>query len=1113
MKNKKPTIYTIATAHLDTSWLWTLEQTIDEYIPDTLKKNFELLEKYPEYKFNFEGSYRYELIREYYPEEYKKLKKYIADGRWNPCGACYENGDVNIPSPEALIRNILYGNSFFGKEFGVQSNDIFLPDCFGFGKALPSVAAHSGLTGFSTGKLFWGSSVQIPFDYGKWIGADGNGVWASLMPFAYTTAFGKMSKARRVLGKFETNKKNNLPEFTFAYHGIGDRGGSPHKSSVKNVVNAQRNNENSETEVYSATTREFFDLLEAMPDKAKKSMPVYDGEFLLTAHGTGSYTSRTVTKRWNRRCELLADAAERFLCAAFVNGFSEYPQYGIDSAWKKVIAHQFHDDITGTSFEECYKRSHNDYLQAMNTFSAEYTAACKALSEQTDTSFAEGIPVVVSNPLQTATSRKGVVRVTVNADSDFFRVFDKNGEEVPSQTLIIGDNQREIAFIADVPSCGLAVYDLRESTEKSLVSTELKITEKSIENKNLAVKIDENGDVFSIFDKKLGKELLKKPIRFAVFNNTHSFDWPAWEIKYEDICEKPYMYAGNPEIKIKDNGAAVCSLEIRKTAGKSVFKQIVSLDCESDCVSFYNETDWREEASLLKAEFGFTAENENADYDIGIGYIKRGTNTEKLYEVPAQKWADITDKSEKFGVSVFSDSRVGWDKPDSSTLRLTLVHTPMANYRHECSQHVMDMGLNRYSFAVAGHSGNPGTVTAHADAFCQPMHTFITEKHQGTLGKDYSFVKLNNDAVRITAVKKAQESDEIILRVAECSGVDQIGVEAEFSELISEAYEIRGDESVIGKTEVTDGKLRFDIGHNSIRSFALKFKKEKNTIDCGDAVALNYNATGITDDSNRHKSTLTKGISIPREILPEKLLFAGVEYSFSDEEKNCVVCDGGEIDIGKGYESVRLLVASLNGDKKVTFECGNKIAEVTVPDCFEALGQWDLMMLKETGYIKSVPQALTLSHTHEKNQNMTAKQFCIFCMEIPLEGETKIKLPVDDETVIFAATAVKKKSVFSKGNAHFDTLERREFDYEFSDYAVKHMNRNKIEKILDKFIDRTYSISVKIGDFHNKYAFDELYYILRNLSDRAKHKKKAEGIINSRKTVNNNGGEIYGKKS
>lgn len=1095
MENKKPKIYTIATAHLDTSWLWTLEQTIDDYIPDTLRRNFELLEKYPEYKFNFEGSYRYELIKEYYPDEFRKIGEYIKQGRWNPCGSCYENGDVNIPSPEALIRNILYGNGFFEDEFGVKSNDIFLPDCFGFGKALPTVSAHSGLTGFSTGKLFWGSSVDVPFDIGRWNGIDGKGVWAALKPFSYTTLFGKMTKAHRVLEKLEDSKKKNLPEFTFVYHGNGDRGGAPYEPSIRNVCKAQKDNGNSAVEVYSATTKEFFDMTESMPESVKKIMPVYDGEFLLTAHGVGSYTSRTVTKRWNKRCELLADAAERFSSAAFVNGYQAYPQYGLDSAWKKVIAHHFHDDITGTSFEECYKRSHNDYVQAMNTFSEEYTSACKAISENLDTSFAEGIPVVVSNPVQTSSSRKEAVRVTLESGSDNFRVFDRNGIEVPSQTKSLADGKKEIIFIADVPSCGLAVYDLQESSESCAVATELKVTERSIENKNLAVRLDENGDICSIFDKKLRKELLKNPIRFAVHNNVNSLEWPAWEIKYKDLCEKPYMYAKNPEITVEDNGAAVCSLRIRKTAGKSSFVQVISLDCESGYVSVYNETDWREEASLLKAEFAFTAENEVANYDIGIGYTQRGTNTEKLCEVPAQKWADITDRSGDFGVSVFSDSRAGWDKPDSSTLRLTLIHTPMTNYRWECSQHVMDMGLNRYSFAVAGHCGKPDCVTADADAFCQPMHTFITEKHSGSLGKDYSFVKLNNDAVRISAVKKAKNSDEIIIRVAECSGNSQSGVEVSFADPIAEAYEVQGDEAVIGKTAITDGKLCFDLGHNAIRSFAVAFKKEKASAESGKAVDLDFNATGITSDTNCGNSTLRGGVSLPREILPEDLLFAGIEYSFSDAEKNCIVCDGSEIQVGEGYDSVHLLLTSLGGDKKIFF--GD--TEVTVPDCFEILGQWDFMRLKETGYIKPVPQALTLTHTHSKNGNMTAKQFYIFHAEIPLDVKGKITLPDDKDIVVFAATAVKNKPSFAKGDAHFDSLEKREFDYEFSDYAVKRMNPNALELFLGKFLDRTYNINIRTGEFYNKYDLGDLYFIFRTAVDRLTHKKKSQKLTDSRK--------------
>ncbi len=1093
MKNKKPKIHTMATAHLDTSWLWTLEQTITDYIPDTLKRNFEFIEKYPEYKFNFEGSYRYELIKEYYPEEYEKLKNYIKDGRWHPCGACYENGDVNIPSPEALIRNILYGNGFFKKEFGVESNDIFLPDCFGFGKALPTVAAHSGLTGFSTGKLFWGCSVDVPFDIGKWIGIDGNGVWSALMPFSYTTVFKEMTKARRVLEKLENSKKKGLPEFTFAYHGIGDRGGAPHKSSVKNVVNAQRNNKNSDVEVYSSTTKEFFDMLE----DTKPPLPVYDGEFLLTAHGAGSYTSRTVTKRWNRRCELLADAAERISSAAYINGFSEYPQYSFDRAWKNVIAHHFHDDITGTSFEECYKRSHNDYVQAMNTFSEEYTAACKAVSENLDTSFVQGIPVIVSNPVQSASSRKEAVKITVKSVAESFAVYDKDGNEVPSQTRFVSSNEKEVVFTAEVLSCGFAVYDLRENTE-STAKTELCVTENSLENKYLRIKINENGDISSVFDKMLKKELLSKPIRLAVHNNTHSFDWPAWEVKYEDLNEDPYMYASDPEIKIRDNGAALCTLEITKTAGKSKFTQIVSLDSESRYLSVFNETDWREEASLLKAEFSFTAKNEFANYDIGLGYTKRGTNTKKLYEVPAQKWADITDESGEFGVSVFSDSRVGWDKPDNSTLRLTLIHTPMTNYRWECSQHVMDMGINRYSFAIKGHSGNPDDITSYADEFCQPMHTFITEKHEGSLGREYSFVRLNNDKIRILAVKKAQESDKIILRAAECSGSDINGVEAVFSNPITEAYEVRGDEAELFKIPVADGKMRFDIKRNGIKSFAIVFDRPE-TESVGENIPLNYNAVGITSDENRYKSTLKNGISLPREVLPEKLVFSGVEYAFSDDEKNCLVCDGGEIDIGSGFKSVHLLLTSLGGDKTVLF---NRSVKVTVPDCFGAVGHWDLMRTKETGYIKPVPQAFAATHTHSKNGNLVAKQLYIFHAEIPLDGQTQITLPDDEDIVIFAATAVKENTLFIKGDSHFDALAKRKFDYDFSDYAVRHMNPNKAENILDKFLDKTYTVNVKAGEFYNKYALNELYFILRQLSDKISHKKNAQKLIESRKNIN-----------
>ena len=127
-KNK---IFTVATAHLDTVWRWELAKTIEEFIPDTIEKNIALIEKYPHYRFNFEGAFRYELIEEYYPEAFEKIKQLVADGKWCVSGSAYENGDVNIPSPEALFRNFLYGNGYFKKKFGKTSKDVFHRSRFG----------------------------------------------------------------------------------------------------------------------------------------------------------------------------------------------------------------------------------------------------------------------------------------------------------------------------------------------------------------------------------------------------------------------------------------------------------------------------------------------------------------------------------------------------------------------------------------------------------------------------------------------------------------------------------------------------------------------------------------------------------------------------------------------------------------------------------------------------------------------------------------------------------------------------------------------------------------------------------------------------------------------
>ena len=177
----------VATAHLDTQWRWTVRDTIDDFLPETMRGNFALFEKYPGYVFSFEGAFHYALMKEYYPAEWERLKGYVRAGRWKVAGSWVDAADTHVPSPESLVRQTLYGNGFFRRELGVTSRDVYLPDCFGFSFALPSVAAHCGLTAFSTQKLTWGAAMKIPFDVGLWEGVDGSSLLASVNPGDYAS--------------------------------------------------------------------------------------------------------------------------------------------------------------------------------------------------------------------------------------------------------------------------------------------------------------------------------------------------------------------------------------------------------------------------------------------------------------------------------------------------------------------------------------------------------------------------------------------------------------------------------------------------------------------------------------------------------------------------------------------------------------------------------------------------------------------------------------------------------------------------------------------------------------------------------------------------------------
>ena len=1040
-------IYTIATAHLDTVWNWDFEHVINVCLRETLEKNFAHFEKHPDYRFNFEGAYRYELFEEYYPEKFEMLKKYVDEGRWNITGSGYENGDVNVPSPESLFRNMLYGNLYFEKTFGKRSNDIFLPDCFGFGWALPSIAEHSGLKGFSTQKLTWGSVYGRPFDIGVWYGPNGKSIFASLDPKSYTTTFKKVRRKRNLLKKLNNNiKEYNLP-WTFAYHGVGDVGGAPKDKSVETVCKEIRSNDKSDIKVLSSSPSEFFEDLAKLNAEGNVKLPTWNNELLLTNHGVGSYTSRAFSKRCNRRNEEIADMAERSAVMAMNLSGASYPKEQIDKGWKRTIAHTFHDDLTGTSVERVYQRSWNDYIISANQLTNAYEASAKQIIRKLDTSWAKGQAVVLNNCVEHPRTACADVEISYEGEK-FVRAFDKDGNELPCQVNSIDDNKMNVTVCAAIPAMGYKVVDLRSSDSPCEINTGLYVDERKLENSKYTVTINNNGDICSIVDKKLNTDLIRKPIKFELNKYSGSKIFPAWELRYKEIDAEPIEYAANGICTVEENGPARVTVKVQQTAGKSSFTYYVSLSADCPWVSVYNEIEWREFRRALHNGFYFNVKNSFATYDLGLGTIRRPKANKKMYSVPAQKWVDITDADSSKGVSIFSDSKYGWMMQDERSMKLTVVHSPKFYFRNDSVQGMLDFGLNRYGYAIYSHEGAvDSNVQLYARFFNQPVTAFITDSHSGELGSEISFCSISDNNVIVRAVKKAENNDEIIVRFNE--GVNEKAQRVEFTlgDGIESAREVNAMEDNIGEAVVSDGKLIFDIDPFDVKSFALKLKanKEADVVEASE-VELPYNLKATTSNDNPGESKIPYiNVSIPEEIFPETIECGGITFRTSGKKENALICKGQKISVNG--KKLYFIGASIKNDRPCTFRVGDRDVTVKVQSINERIARWDLYNLEETADIKTDRFAWECTHSHNAKGDIAAAQLFFFMYEIDISGADTVTLPDDEGLMIIAAAQTDDNSCVKLVTPLYDRVENRKFDFKLS---AKERILDRIHKFVEK---------------------------------------------------------------
>lgn len=1005
---KKAKVYAVADAHLDTQWNWDIQTTIKEYIWNTLNQNLFLLNRYPNYIFNFEGGVKYAWMKEYYPREYELMKAFVKAGCWHVSGASWDATDTLVPSTESFIRNIMLGQEFYRKELGIESSDIFLPDCFGFGWTLPTVASHCGLIGFSSQKLDWrmnpfyGESKH-PFTIGLWKGIDG----ASIM-LAHGYYYGHrwnnedLSNNKTLLDYSKRTPLNTV----YRYYGTGDMGGSPTIASVASVEKGIKGE--GPLEIISATSDQLFKSYQ--PYDIHPELPVFDGELLMDVHGTGCYTSQAAMKLYNRQNELLGDAAERASVAAALLGTAEYPGKSLTESWQRFIFHQFHDDLTGTSIPRAYEFSWNDELLSLKQFSGILTHAVKSVAHNLDTQV-KGVPIVFYN----ASGFETTDIVSIEIEAPHFpkevTVYDEQGKKVNSQLVSYTDGNVQLLVEATVPAVGYVVYDVRLAGS----GKEMAITEATnIENSFYKLMLDENGDIVSLFDKKNNKELVKagKAIRLALFTENESLSWPAWEVLKKTIDRTPISITSNVKMTLCENGELRKTLCVEKSHGGSFFRQYIHLyeGALAHRIDFINEIDWQSANSLLKAEFPFNLDNEKATYDLGVGSVQRGNNTPTAYEVYAQYWADLTDSNGSYGVSVMNDSKYGWDKPDNNTLRLTLLHTPKTK-EHYAYQNCQDFGYHTFTYSLIGHAGALDVVQIReeAESLNQRIKAFATEKHSGELGRKYSLAFSNNRNVLIKALKKAESSDEYVVRVYETGGKLAQEASIVFADNIVAAVEADGTEKTINKADFSGNCLKVFINPNSIKTYKVRFASERKAQMVTKPLLLTYDKKCFSWNEFKTAADFESGYSYAAELIPAEIDVHGIPFKLeTHEEFNGMVCKGNILKLPTDHDYNRLYILAAAAEKDVqgVFRVGKSEQEVVVPSYTGFIGQWGHTGHTE-GYLKDSEVAYVGTHRHSSGGDHPYEFTYMFKLAIDLPAKvTEVVLPDNKDIVIFAATLV-----------------------------------------------------------------------------------------------------------